>query len=82
MKWIRVRTLTCVVIALVLAAAVAACGSSDKKESKSSSPPSGQPGKGKPPVTIGDKNFTEQYILGELYSQALRAKGFRGCTAR
>ena len=35
-----------------------------------------QPGKGKPAVTIGDKNFTEQYILGELYAQALRAKGF------
>jgi osmoprotectant transport system substrate-binding protein len=34
------------------------------------------PGKGKPPVTLGDKNFTEQYILGELYAQALRAKGY------
>jgi osmoprotectant transport system substrate-binding protein len=77
MKWIRVRALTSVVIALVLAAAVAACGSSDKNESKkSSSPPSGQPGKGKPPVTIGDKNFTEQYLLGDLYKQALESKGF------
>jgi len=27
-------------------------------------------------VTIGDKNFTEQFILGELYSQALSAQGF------
>jgi osmoprotectant transport system substrate-binding protein len=35
-----------------------------------------QPGKGKPAVTMGDKNFTEQYILGELYKQALEAKGF------
>jgi len=34
------------------------------------------PGKGKPAVTLGDKNFTEQYILGELYAQALRAKGY------
>ncbi|MDQ6804809.1 MAG: hypothetical protein M3065_07535 [Actinomycetota bacterium] len=34
------------------------------------------PGTGRPPVTIGDKNFTEQFILGELYSQALSAQGF------
>jgi len=34
------------------------------------------PGKGKPPVTLGTKNFTEELILGELYAQALRAKGF------
>jgi osmoprotectant transport system substrate-binding protein len=35
------------------------------------------PGAGKPPVTFGTKNFPEQFLLGELYSQALRAKGFR-----
>ncbi len=35
----------------------------------------GQPGAGKPAVTIGAKNFTEQYILGELYAQALQAEG-------
>ncbi len=34
------------------------------------------PGKGRPPVTIGDKNFTEQFILGELYDQALTAEGY------
>jgi osmoprotectant transport system substrate-binding protein len=28
-------------------------------------------------VTIGTKNFTEQYILGQLYKQALEAKGFK-----
>jgi osmoprotectant transport system substrate-binding protein len=30
-----------------------------------------------PPLRIGTKNFTEQFILGELYEQALEAKGFR-----
>jgi len=62
-----------------LAVALSACGSSNDKSSSSSSSaaaPSGQPGKGKPAITLGDKNFTEQYILGELYAQALRAKGF------
>lgn len=29
-----------------------------------------------PPIRIGTKDFTEEYILGELYSQALEAKGF------
>lgn len=29
-----------------------------------------------PQIRIGAKNFTEQVILGELYSAALRAKGF------
>ncbi len=34
------------------------------------------PGSGQPPVTIGDKNDTEQFVLGQLYLQALRAQGF------
>ena len=29
-----------------------------------------------PAIKIGSKNFPEEYILGELYSQALQAKGF------
>jgi osmoprotectant transport system substrate-binding protein len=34
------------------------------------------PGQGKPPVVIGDKNYTEQFNLGELYYEALQARGF------
>ncbi len=34
------------------------------------------PGTGKPAVTIGDKNYTEQFILGQLYAQALQAQGY------
>jgi len=34
------------------------------------------PGTGKPAITIGDKNYTEQFVLGELYLQALEAQGF------
>src|SRR5918912_3662597 len=64
-------------LAVALAIAVSACGS-DKKSSSTSSakPPSGQPGKGKPAITLGAKNFTEEFILGQLYKQALEAKGF------
>jgi osmoprotectant transport system substrate-binding protein len=31
----------------------------------------------KPTIVIGTKNFTEEYILGQLYGQALAAKGFK-----
>jgi osmoprotectant transport system substrate-binding protein len=34
------------------------------------------PGTNMPPVTIGDKNFTEEFVLGELYAQALSAQGY------
>lgn len=33
-------------------------------------------GQGGPTITVGSKNFTEQYILGELYAQALEDNGF------
>jgi glycine betaine/choline ABC-type transport system substrate-binding protein len=35
------------------------------------------PGGGKPPVTIGDENLPEQFLLGQLYYQALKAQGFQ-----
>jgi osmoprotectant transport system substrate-binding protein len=62
-------------LAVALALALAACGS-DESTSTGQSADTDQPGKGKPAVTIGAKNFTEQYILGELYAQALRSKGY------
>ncbi len=35
------------------------------------------PGAGKPVITVGDKNYTEQFVLGQLYVQALTAQGYR-----
>jgi len=32
---------------------------------------------GKPTIILGTKNFGEEYILGQLYGQALQAKGFK-----
>jgi osmoprotectant transport system substrate-binding protein len=65
-------------LAVALAIGLAACGSSSKKSSESSSgsTAAAQPGKGKPAITLGSKNFTEEYILGQLYLQALKAKGY------
>jgi osmoprotectant transport system substrate-binding protein len=68
------------IAALALGLALSACGSGDGGSadgSSSASPASAGPGAGKPPVVLGTKNFTEQFILGELYAQALRAKGWK-----
>jgi glycine betaine/choline ABC-type transport system substrate-binding protein len=82
------RNLTPLVCGLLLAATGAlglgACGSSNdnttdtgsSSSSTSSSSAPAQPGKGKPAVTIGTKDFTEEFILGELYKGALEAKGY------
>jgi osmoprotectant transport system substrate-binding protein len=56
-----------VLVALLLAG----CGGDDPGPAKS-------PGKPEAPtVRLGTKDFSEQFILGELYAQALRAKGFK-----
>jgi osmoprotectant transport system substrate-binding protein len=60
-------------VSLGVVAALAGCGSSDRSKAATVK----GPGAGKPPVTFGTKNFPEQFLLGELYTQALRAKGFR-----
>lgn len=48
---------------LLLALPLTGCGGDDEAGSDT-------------PVAIGSKNFTESVILGELYKQALEAKGF------
>ena len=54
-----------VAIPFIVAALVAsACGGA------------GTSGGTKPPITIGSTNFSEQLILGELYSQVLEANGY------
>jgi osmoprotectant transport system substrate-binding protein len=72
----RLFTLLAVVAMLV----VAGCGGDDNGGSSGgtgSSSSGGQPGAGKPAVTIGTKDFTEEFILGHLYAEALQAKGYK-----
>jgi osmoprotectant transport system substrate-binding protein len=57
------------VLLLVVVLALAGCGGGDGGEGGGKPPP--------PPITVGTKDFTEQFILGELYRQALAAKGFQ-----
>ncbi len=63
-----IRAIPAVLAALALSL-LAACGNVEG---------GGQAGDdgGGPTITVGSKNFTEQYILGELYAQALEAEGF------
>jgi osmoprotectant transport system substrate-binding protein len=55
---------------LIALAALAGCGGGSRK------PARGTTAAG-PAITIGTKNFPEQFVLGELYRQALEAHGFR-----
>jgi osmoprotectant transport system substrate-binding protein len=67
---------------LVLAAATGGCG--DARPSRTltvtttvtSTGQPALPGTGKPALTVGDKNYTEQFVLGDLYYLALKAQGY------
>jgi osmoprotectant transport system substrate-binding protein len=65
-----------------LALSLVACGGNHRAALTGSPPPETStakvllPGERSPPITIGDKNTPEQFVLGELYRQALAAKGF------
>ncbi|MDX6682856.1 MAG: osmoprotectant transport system substrate-binding protein [Solirubrobacteraceae bacterium] len=59
------RAIACT-LGLVFALALTACGGADKPTATTAADE---------PVRIGSKNFTESKILGELYKQALEAKG-------
>ncbi|MDP2710554.1 MAG: glycine betaine ABC transporter substrate-binding protein [Solirubrobacteraceae bacterium] len=69
--------------AICLMFGLAACGDDDDTDAGSSG--SGDNGKliasdpangSKGTITVASKNFTEQYILGEIYAQTLEAQGF------
>ncbi len=82
----RMTVLLAIAASLVLALVASACGS-DSKSSSSSSSSGGSakknaaikknPANASKSVTVGSKNFTEQFILGEIYAQALKAAGYK-----
>src|SRR3954470_6846549 len=79
----RVSTLVVIVASLALAACGSSSdnntsssgGSSSTSSSSGSTIQSNPANKGKS-VTIGSKNFTEEFILGQIYAQALKAAGY------
>ena len=87
-----IRAVLAALVVLALTVVLAACGSDDKSSSDSGSSGGGggastssgggklivkNPDNASKTVTVGSKNFPEQFILGEIYSQALQAAGYK-----
>src|SRR5262245_60859056 len=80
----RLRALVALLAALTLGLTIAACGGGDDSTSAETSGGGdtsanliqSNPDNNGVQLTIGSKNFTEQYILGEIYAQALQAAGY------
>ena len=72
MRFSDLRLVRFVVVAIAAAALVGALVAS-----ASASTAHSLPGKGKPPIVFGDKNFPEENILGDLYAQALENQGYK-----
>ena len=64
----RMRVLKLLIATALVAAAAAASSAASAPERTSG---------GQPTIVLGTKNFTEQFILGELYQQGLEAKGYK-----
>lgn len=74
------------VVAALVALCISGCGASAVTRSKAATDgpvtttttttTTPLPGAGKPQLIIGDMNFTEQFVLGELYAEALGAQGY------
>ena len=80
------RLILSALAALALAFGAVACGSDDEDEGGGGGGGGGassgnliesDPANAKTSITVGSKNFDEQYILGEIYAQALEAAGFK-----
>src|SRR5215212_9946631 len=76
-----VHALFASIAVLACAAMLAACGDDDNKSNDSSTSASGDAIKRNADnagttVTVGSKNFTEEFILGEIYAQGLQAAGY------
>jgi osmoprotectant transport system substrate-binding protein len=74
------RTFGAALLLLAVAVLATACGSSSSSDAPTTARvPAVQgslPGDGKPKIVIGSKDFTEEFLLCELYAQALAAKGY------
>ena len=82
------KTICGLIAALALGLGVVACGSDDEESSGGGGGGGGGGASGneiqkvsgaadKGTITVGSKNFPEQYILGNIYADALTAAGFK-----
>jgi glycine betaine/choline ABC-type transport system substrate-binding protein len=75
------KSLFAALLALVIVLGVAACGDDDDNGGGGGGGGGGgkivsNPQNGKVTITVGSKNFTEEFILGEIYAQGLEAAGY------
>lgn len=63
------------IVMLLTTALIVACASSNP--SASNSPGSASPAATGAPIKVGSKDFTEQFIIGEMYALALEKAGFQ-----
>jgi glycine betaine/choline ABC-type transport system substrate-binding protein/ABC-type proline/glycine betaine transport system permease subunit len=84
------RTILAALLALAATLVLAACGDNNDKSSDTgaATPATTQSDSGKtiqpvdgagstPPIKVGSKNFTEEFILGNIFAQALEAAGYK-----
>ena len=85
----KIRSLLALAAVAVAAVVLAACGSDSGSTTTGAAAPaattagtsaklivSNPDNASKPTITIGSKNFTEEFILGNIYAQALKAAGY------
>ena len=74
---IRLRALFALLAVAVLSIGIAACGDDDgTTTSAGGGLIESNPDNSGVQVTVGSKNFTEEFILGEIYAQGLEAAGY------
>ncbi|HYF25824.1 MAG TPA: glycine betaine ABC transporter substrate-binding protein [Baekduia sp.] len=77
------RRMTTALLTAALAFGLVACGDDDEPSAGTGAAQGGNvlerddANASKPEITIGSKNFTEQFILGEIYAQALQEAGYK-----
>ncbi|MEO6497101.1 MAG: glycine betaine ABC transporter substrate-binding protein [Solirubrobacteraceae bacterium] len=88
---VRVRPFFAALFAFAALFSFAACGDDDNASTSSKETTSTETTRGyaegviqpidgaasTPEMTVGSKNFTEQFILGEIYAQSLQAAGYK-----
>jgi glycine betaine/choline ABC-type transport system substrate-binding protein len=74
------RALFALLAVAIVSLGLTACGGGDD-DSDTTATGGGliesNPDNGKVTLTVGSKNFTEEYVLGEIYAQALEAAGYK-----
>ncbi len=72
MRGLHMTKLGAALVAVLLVALAAVAAATARTPDRAAAPK----GADQPTIILGTKNFTEQYVLGQLYKQALEAKGF------